>query len=147
MIKMTNVENKEMVKEALMVAMERFNINQYGIFNSDTIEVFEFENQDRNKSLILLNTSYFNSEEDISRLNDELHDFYNNTYGTGSQCYNKSKMIKDICKDMTSGTDITIDSTTLVSFMYVLNPFMASTLGRMSDFLYCVYGYYMRMTR
>lgn len=124
------------IKEALMKALDAFNIQRFCIPSMETIEIGNYKDQDGYDNLILVNKKYIESEGEESRFYQHLYTFYNNTYSTGTECLDKSRLLSKVMKKISP--DVEISSTTLFSFILVMNPFSSNEASVMSTFWYNV---------
>lgn len=134
MIKLIENENvaKE-VKEKLMKALTIFN-NGYYIINENDYVPAKYTNHDGGETYILVRKDK-DTEWLKTYTNSNLNDYYNTTYGTGTECHDKTILIRKVCNKISP--DFEINDSTLWSFTMILNRF-ASDLQITSIFWYTI---------
>jgi hypothetical protein len=123
------------IKEMMILALTNFNVQGCMLPDLDEIKVHNYNDQDGNENLILIRADYVDDREKRKVLNQTLCVFYNNTYNTGTECLDKSRLLEKVIKIVSPQLKIT--SITLVSFMYLLNPYV-NDVYLMSQFWYNV---------
>jgi hypothetical protein len=123
------------VKSRLIAALTNWNIVGYMMPKEEDLKVYQFIDQDGGEHMILVNTHFVTSEEKLKELYSSLHEFYNNTYNSGTECLDKTILLDKVFKIV--APDIKISSTVLFSFMLALNPF-AKDIFQMNQFWYNV---------